>query len=120
VDALVDNALHHARHRVVVSLHAAGDWAEVSVDDDGPGLSRDDAGRIFTRFARGAGSQRGFGIGLALVSDVVARHGGAVEVVPLDPGTRFRIRLPVEPVEQEEQVEADTDSTSTGSQDRTD
>jgi signal transduction histidine kinase len=123
VDALVDNALHHARHRVVVSLHADGDWAEVSVDDDGPGLSRDDAGRIFTRFGRGAGSQRGFGIGLALVSDVVARHGGAVEVVPLDPGTRFRIRLPVEPVEQEEQeeqVEADTDSTSTGSQDWTD
>jgi signal transduction histidine kinase len=99
VDALLDNALHHADHAVVVRLGTHDDLVEVSVDDDGPGLSAADADRIFTRFARGAGSQRGFGIGLALVQDVVERHGGTVETVPLHPGTRFLVRLPAEPVE---------------------
>jgi signal transduction histidine kinase len=100
VDALVDNALHHASRSVAVSLHAQGEWAEICVDDDGPGLSPGDADRIFTRFARGPGSSRGFGIGLALVRDIVERHGGTVGVVPLHPGTRFVVRLPCEPVTQ--------------------
>jgi signal transduction histidine kinase len=99
VDALVDNALHHASTSVVVTLRGDGDWVQVSVDDDGPGLTDADADRVFTRFARGSGSSRGFGIGLALVRDVVERHGGTVWAGPLDPGTRFQIRLPVEPVE---------------------
>ena len=110
VDALVDNALHHAGHRVVVRLGARGDVVEVSVDDDGPGLSSTEADRVFTRFARGAGSQRGFGIGLALVKDVVERHGGTVETEPLHPGTRFRLRLPAE------RVETDADPASTSDQ----
>jgi signal transduction histidine kinase len=100
VDALVDNALHHASRSDAVSLHAQGEWAEICVDDDGPGLSPGDADRIFTRFARGPGSSRGFGIGLALVRDIVERHGGTVGVVPLHPGTRFVVRLPCEPVTQ--------------------
>jgi signal transduction histidine kinase len=99
VDALVDNALHHAGHSVLVSLRDGDGWVEVSVEDDGPGLTAGDAERVFTRFARGRGASRGFGIGLALVKDVVERHGGDVRAVPLDPGTRFVVRLPVEPVD---------------------
>jgi signal transduction histidine kinase len=138
VDALLDNALHHASHRVVVRLRVAGepvagepvagapvegaakngapvdgapvegDWVEVSVDVDGPGLSAHDAERIFARFARGAGSPRGYGFGRALFRDCVARHGGTVETVPLHPGTRFRVRLPVEHVERVDDDDAST------------
>jgi signal transduction histidine kinase len=100
-DALVDNALHHASRSVVVSLRADGGWAEICVDDDGPGLSTGDADRIFTRFARGPGSSRGFGIGLALVKDIVERHGGTVSARSLHPGTRFVVRLPFEPAADE-------------------
>ena len=96
VDALVDNALRHARAAVVVGLRQEGDEVVVTVDDDGPGLAQADAERVFTRFARGAGSDRGFGLGLTLVRDVVQRHGGTVHAEHLDPGTRIVISLPSE------------------------
>ena len=99
VDALVDNALRHASSVVVVTLRSDDLGVEVLVDDDGPGLSAADAERVFTRFARGHGSDRGFGIGLALVREVVDRHGGTVAAVALGRGTRFAIRIPPERVQ---------------------
>jgi two-component system OmpR family sensor kinase len=94
VDALVDNALRHASSTVAVRVEPDGEGVRVAVDDDGPGLSLDDADRVFDRFARGEGSTRGFGIGLALVREVVERHGGRVGVEPVDAGTRFVVHLP--------------------------
>jgi signal transduction histidine kinase len=99
VDALVDNALRHARSAVVVGLAEREATVVVTVDDDGTGLARGEADRIFTRFARGAGSERGFGLGLALVREVVQRHGGSVHAEALDVGTRFVLLLPSEPPE---------------------
>jgi signal transduction histidine kinase len=55
--------------------------------------------RFFSWFARGAGSERGFGLGLALVREVVQRHGGSVHAEALDVGTRFVLLLPSEPPE---------------------
>jgi two-component system, OmpR family, sensor kinase len=53
------------------------------VADEGPGMAREDADRIFDRFFRaaGGGSQpAGSGLGMAIVQAVVASHGGAVTV----------------------------------------
>jgi signal transduction histidine kinase len=102
VDALVDNAMRYARTRVQV-LVASGEQGEVvlTVADDGPGLSSADPQQVFRRFARDDCSSSGFGLGLALVRDVVHRHGGSVDVESSDGGARFVVHLPAEPVDAE-------------------
>ncbi len=102
VDALVDNAMRYARTRVQV-LVAPGEQGEVvlTVADDGPGLSSTDPQQVFRRFARDDRSSSGFGLGLALVRDVVHRHGGSVDVESSDAGARFVVHLPTESADAE-------------------
>lgn len=104
IDALVDNALGHtsAGGHVCVDVGARGaDWVVVSVEDDGSGLDPSQANRLFERFARGStdvsteGSRRRFGLGLALVREVVEAHSGHVEVDGAPGmGATFRVFLP--------------------------
>jgi two-component system sensor histidine kinase MtrB len=89
----------------------------ITVEDRGPGVPPEERERIFERFARGLttagsrGSGEGAGLGLALVWEHVALHGGRVWVedrLDGEPGARFVIELSVvagadyeEPVEEE-------------------
>lgn len=106
---LVDNACRHARSMVVVSVRPAGRYAALDVADDGPGVPTDQRARVFERFVRlddaRARADGGAGLGLAIVAEVVAAHGGTVDVVgsPLG-GALFRVRLP----RPEEQPEPET------------
>jgi signal transduction histidine kinase len=79
VDNLIDNAVHHSRPdvRVEVTLTASGDTARLVVDDDGPGVPEAERRRVFERFVRGTGTATpGSGLGLALVAQQAAVHGG--------------------------------------------
>ncbi|MFM1967020.1 MAG: hypothetical protein RL134_2745 [Actinomycetota bacterium] len=79
VDELLGNALAYARSRVIVSLAPSADLVILRVEDDGPGVSESDRGRIFERFARGsAANPGGSGLGLALVSEGAVASGGSV------------------------------------------
>jgi signal transduction histidine kinase len=65
--------------------------AAVEVTDAGPGLSPDEAARVFERFRGGSGARgEGSGLGLAIVRAIAERHGGRVTV----DGARFAIELP--------------------------
>jgi signal transduction histidine kinase len=72
----------------------------VDVADDGPGVPAAERTRVFQRFVRlddaRARADGGAGLGLAIVAEVVAAHGGTVDVVdgPLG-GALFRVRLPL-------------------------
>jgi two-component system sensor histidine kinase MprB len=73
-------------------------WAELEVEDGGPGVADEDAPRIFERFYRStsARSMPGSGLGLAIVQQAVTAHGGAVSVGRgAAGGALFRIALPV-------------------------
>lgn len=95
VGALVDNALRHAEHEVAVVVEPEGSQTvRVRVSDDGPGIPAEQAQHLFDRFYRGAHDGRGFGLGLALVRDVVDNHGGSVVVEPLTRGSCFTVDLP--------------------------
>jgi two-component system, OmpR family, sensor kinase len=81
--ALLDNAIAHtpAGGHVQIRLASGPDAATVScvVEDDGEGFPPGDREAIFERFARGGhGDRRRFGLGLALVREVVQAHGGTV------------------------------------------
>ncbi|MBK1660509.1 ATP-binding protein [Paracraurococcus ruber] len=103
---LIDNAGRHAR-RIAVGVRTvprAGEagpggvekllWAEVTVDDDGPGIPAAEREGAFRPFH--SGSPDGTGLGLAIARDIVRAHGGdiALEESPLG-GLRARLRLPV-------------------------
>ncbi|WP_426958571.1 sensor histidine kinase [Muricoccus radiodurans] len=90
---LIDNARKHARFVAVEVVPVPG-WAEVRVDDDGPGIpaeSREEAFKPFASFSSG-----GTGLGLAIARDIARAHGGelVLEESPMG-GLRARVRLPV-------------------------
>jgi signal transduction histidine kinase len=96
---LTDNAASHARTRIGLSLTETDGAVVFHVDDDGPGIAADDRTRVFDRFVRlddsRARDDGGAGLGLAIVTELVAAHGGDVAVAdsPLG-GARVTLRLP--------------------------
>lgn len=96
---LLDNAVRYAigTRGVDVALSTLDQVAAIDVMDYGDGIPPHDLPHIFEKFFRGSnnGSARsGFGLGLALVSQVVDAHRGRIEVESLpNERTRFRILL---------------------------
>jgi two-component system, OmpR family, osmolarity sensor histidine kinase EnvZ len=96
---LVDNALKYGKE-VGVSVKRDQRFAEVTVEDDGPGIppeSREEAFRPFHRLDQSRNLQAGgVGLGLAIARDIARSHGGDVilDKSPLG-GLRARIRLPL-------------------------
>ncbi|WP_445177952.1 ATP-binding protein [Pseudomonas sp. McL0111] len=93
---LLRNAIRYAEQRVEVTLVRTGDYYEVRVNDDGPGVPVDGREKIFEPFSRLDASRDrrtgGFGLGLALVRRVSQSHGGQVEVGESDwGGASFRM-----------------------------
>ncbi|MGC0415714.1 sensor histidine kinase [Embleya sp. AB8] len=96
VDNLVGNALVHGANRVLVKVLPGLDCGVVCVDDDGPGIAPELREVVFERFRRGPDSP-GAGLGLTLVAQQVALHGGriTVGVPPSGHGTRVEVVLPL-------------------------
>lgn len=100
---LVDNALKYGGSggRIVVGAVASGDFAEVFVQDFGPGLAPEMSERVFERFyrvdkarSRDAG---GTGLGLSIVKHIVQVHGGQVWVESTPgQGAKFFFTLPLQ------------------------
>jgi len=93
---LLRNAIRYAEQRVEVTLVRSGDYYEVRVNDDGPGVPVDGREKIFEPFSRLDASRDrrtgGFGLGLALVRRVSQSHGGQVDVGESDwGGASFRM-----------------------------
>ena len=95
---LVGNALKFRREeppRIEISaLEGGREWV-VTVRDNGIGIDREDASRIFGMFSRVERRVEGSGIGLAVCRRVVEAHGGHIWVEPADGGgSAFRFTLP--------------------------
>lgn len=101
--ALIANALDHARTAVTVEVRIRGRTAEIRVGDDGPGFAPGTESRALERFvsSRPAADEntrgRHYGLGLALVAEVAARHHGAVEIESggAGSGAMIVVRLPL-------------------------
>ena len=100
---LIDNALDASAdgptpRQVRVQLRHEADVLAIGVEDTGPGLPPELVASAFTRgwSTKVSASTAGRGLGLALVRQVVLRHGGDVSVAAADSGgASFRVRLPL-------------------------
>jgi len=96
VRILLDNALRVAPPGSRIRLRV-GSGPLVEVADEGPGVPAEERELIFERFQRGRGrsDEGGFGLGLAIGSELAARMGGSLELVDDErPGATFRLTLP--------------------------
>jgi two-component system sensor histidine kinase SenX3 len=99
---LIENAINYSadKTRVTVNSNVENAILEVTVVDQGVGISDTDQERIFERFYRvdPARSREtgGTGLGLSIVKHVIGNHGGEVSVWSASGvGSTFAIRLPV-------------------------
>ena len=102
VSNILDNAVKYSRQHGEIRLSARQRDGEIelTVSDDGIGITEEDLPRIFERFyradkARSPDKVRGTGLGLAIVKHIAQLHGGRVEAESeLDKGTTIRMVLP--------------------------
>ena len=80
---LLDNALKYTPNGGVVTLSTGrrGGQSFLQVQDNGPGIPESEREKVFERFHRVKGAPgSGAGLGLAIVREIVHRHGGAIDL----------------------------------------
>ncbi|HKP40945.1 HAMP domain-containing sensor histidine kinase [Mycobacterium sp.] len=82
VDNLVLNAVTHGQASLIVlAAHRSDDTMTITVDDNGRGLPAEEHQTVLGRFSRGStAAAGGSGLGLALVAQQAALHGGRIEL----------------------------------------
>lgn len=98
---LLDNAAVHGKTTGQISVRAEkeGDFAVISVEDDGQGIEPELLKNMFSAPLRGAGCEdnsRGMGIGLLVCRTIVEAHGGTISAENTKNGARFVFRLKTE------------------------
>ncbi|MBC7444796.1 MAG: two-component sensor histidine kinase [Polaromonas sp.] len=97
---LLSNAIRYSPLKGTIELALSEQSGRVHIDirDQGVGVAPADRARIFEPFYRGErqpeGSVRGSGIGLSIVQEYIAAHGGRIELLPQASGSHFRIEFP--------------------------
>lgn len=109
-DNLLSNAVKFTPEggSITVRARAGPDGLTIDFADTGPGIPAEERDRIFEPFYTGrtpqAGPLKGTGIGMSIVSELVAAHGGKVQIVSGEfQGAHFRISLPASLLASERQ-----------------
>jgi two-component system, OmpR family, sensor kinase len=96
-----------------LNLIPQGNWVEITISDDGPGIPKEELGYLFERFYRGeksrtrASDTAGFGLGLPIAYWIVRNHGGRIDVVSEEGvGTTFTVWLPKALTDESTRTEA--------------
>lgn len=99
---LIENADAHGGGATRVTVRASGDSVQIAVEDEGPGIPRNERARVFERFARGSTSTTtkrytGSGLGLALALENTLLQNGRIWVEDHpEGGARFVVELKAE------------------------
>lgn len=80
--------------RFLLSVEREGDELVFRAKDNGPGIPKEIADRLFESFVT-SGKKHGTGLGLAIVKKIAREHGGSVSCkTQIGKGTSFEVRLP--------------------------
>jgi PAS domain S-box-containing protein len=85
-------AMERSGGTIIIRTRNVGEYVEVSVSDDGPGISSADLPKVFDPFF--TKRAEGTGLGLTIVHRIVDEHEGHIEVESRPNGTLFRVTLP--------------------------
>jgi len=98
---LIQNAIQNNARSVRITIEPRGDDNVIAVSDDGDGISAGNRGQIFRPFFTTRRTSGGTGLGLRIVTAIVAAHGGHIALAPQQDGngTTFLIRLPRAPAD---------------------
>ena len=77
---------------ITISTRATGEYVAVSVADNGPGISAEDAPKVFDPFF--TKRAEGTGLGLTIVHRIIDEHEGRIELENGPDGTTFSVTLP--------------------------
>ena len=94
------NGMRYARSVCAIQIKKPQDQIVITINDDGPGLDRQHAQRIFEPFYRvkSAEGHQGYGLGLAIAFNIASKHGGSLQLCQGElPGACFRFELPNKP-----------------------
>ncbi len=98
---LVENARQHGATEldILMSTHQSDIMQKpdvvVKFIDNGPGISKANAKRLFEPFFTTARKHGGTGLGLAVVRSILQAHNGKIELVPSEQGAQFKIMIPL-------------------------
>jgi len=96
VGVILENAAKWGKSQVRVVGRADGGFAEITISDDGPGLTEEQIARLGVRGQRHDESRRGSGLGLAIALEVVALNAGTVHFArAAEGGLAATVRLPL-------------------------
>lgn len=98
---IFDNAVFYGKGKVEITLDASKkDFFNITIKDNGVGITNSDAKRIWRKFERGKMSPQinpnGSGLGLYLAKQIILKHGGDITVYSggLNKGSKFTISIP--------------------------
>lgn len=103
IQNLVDNAIKYTPlgGTVTISVNKKGKYVEIRIKDSGVGIPDDQIARLFSKFFRARNVLRmqtaGSGLGLFIVKNIIARHGGEINVESKEgEGSTFYFTLPMD------------------------
>jgi two-component system sensor histidine kinase GlrK len=97
---LLSNAIRFSPEggSIVLRLSSGDGLVRIDISDEGPGIAGADRARVFEPFYRGqrqpADAVKGTGIGLSIVQEYVAAHGGQIRLLSDNPGAHFQVEIP--------------------------
>lgn len=97
LENLLDNAQRHGATRVEVRAEQVGAMVELTVQDDGQGISPSNRERVFDVFFTTRHDAGGTGLGLAICRSLMRGAGGDIELAPAARGTAFKLTLRAAP-----------------------
>ncbi len=97
---VIDNAIKYSDKGgtvTVKALMADADTIQIDISDTGCGISQQDLPKVKTKFYKANHTRRGSGIGLAVADEIIAMHGGSLDIASEQgKGTTVTIKIPIQ------------------------
>lgn len=91
---IIKNACEHTKDQIIIQSSSNPLYTEISIEDNGQGISKKDMAHLFERFYRGNHNKESIGIGLSMSKKIIELQNGTIEVTSkVGKGSIFTIKF---------------------------